>query len=110
MWRSAREPRARRREAVRVRRQHQAHALAVAPSRRAQASAAPAQRAFLATLLLCEPAEEAAAVEARIREATRLVMALADAANEYVEQKAPWTLKKDPARLDARRRAASRRT
>jgi methionyl-tRNA synthetase len=32
------------------------------------------------------------------REATRLVMALADAANEYVEQKAPWTLKKDPAR------------
>jgi methionyl-tRNA synthetase len=32
------------------------------------------------------------------REAMRLVMLLADAANEYVEQKAPWTLKKDPAR------------
>jgi methionyl-tRNA synthetase len=32
------------------------------------------------------------------REATRLVMTLADAANEYVEQKAPWTIKKDPAR------------
>ena len=29
------------------------------------------------------------------REATRLVMTLADAANEYVEQKAPWTIKKD---------------
>src|SRR5262245_17844402 len=32
------------------------------------------------------------------REATRLVMTLADAANEYVEQKAPWTIKKDPKR------------
>ncbi|HEX6811898.1 MAG TPA: methionine--tRNA ligase [Planctomycetota bacterium] len=32
------------------------------------------------------------------REATRLVMTLADAANEYVEQKAPWTIKKDPTR------------
>ncbi|MFY9343745.1 MAG: methionine--tRNA ligase [Planctomycetota bacterium] len=32
------------------------------------------------------------------REATRLVMLLADAANEYVEKKAPWTLKKDPAK------------
>ncbi|MBL9077543.1 MAG: methionine--tRNA ligase [Planctomycetes bacterium] len=41
----------------------------------------------------------AAAYEAcDFREATRLVMLLADAANEYVEQKAPWTLKKDPAR------------
>ena len=41
----------------------------------------------------------AAAYEAcEFREATRLVMLLADAANEYVEQKAPWTLKKDPAR------------
>ncbi len=41
----------------------------------------------------------AAAYEAcDYREATRLVMTLADAANEYVEQKAPWTLKKDPAR------------
>ena len=41
----------------------------------------------------------AAAYEAcDFREATRLVMTLADAANEYVEQKAPWTLKKDPAR------------
>ncbi|MCA8976629.1 MAG: methionine--tRNA ligase [Planctomycetes bacterium] len=30
------------------------------------------------------------------REATRLCMTLADAANEYVEQKAPWVLKKDP--------------
>jgi methionyl-tRNA synthetase len=32
------------------------------------------------------------------REAMRLVMLLADAANEFVEKKAPWTLKKDPAR------------
>ena len=32
------------------------------------------------------------------REATRLVMTLADAANEYVEQKAPWTIKKDSKR------------
>ncbi len=32
------------------------------------------------------------------REAMRLVMTLADAANEYVEKRAPWTLKKDPAR------------
>ncbi len=32
------------------------------------------------------------------REATRLVMTLADAANEYVEQQAPWTIKRDPAR------------
>ena len=32
------------------------------------------------------------------REAMRLTMSLADAANEYVEAKAPWTLKKDPAR------------
>jgi methionyl-tRNA synthetase len=32
------------------------------------------------------------------REATRLVMTLADVANEYVEQKAPWTIKKDPKR------------
>jgi methionyl-tRNA synthetase len=32
------------------------------------------------------------------REAMRLVMLLADAANEYVDQKTPWTLKKDPAR------------
>jgi methionyl-tRNA synthetase len=32
------------------------------------------------------------------REAVRLVMGLADRANEYVEQKAPWALKKDPAR------------
>lgn len=41
----------------------------------------------------------AAAYEAcDCREATRLVMTLADAANEYVEKKAPWTLKKDPAR------------
>ncbi len=41
----------------------------------------------------------AAAYEAcDYREAMRLVMLLADAANEYVEQKAPWTLKKDPAK------------
>jgi len=41
----------------------------------------------------------AAAYEAcDYREATRLCMTLADAANEYVEQKAPWTLKKDPER------------
>jgi methionyl-tRNA synthetase len=41
----------------------------------------------------------AAAYEAcDYREAMRLVMTLADAANEYVEQKAPWTIKKDPAR------------
>jgi methionyl-tRNA synthetase len=32
------------------------------------------------------------------REATRLCMTLADAANEYVERKAPWTIRKDPAR------------
>jgi methionyl-tRNA synthetase len=32
------------------------------------------------------------------REATRLAMTLADAANEFVEQKAPWSLGKDPAR------------
>jgi methionyl-tRNA synthetase len=31
---------------------------------------------------------------------TRLVMALADRANEYVEARAPWTLKKDPAKRD----------
>ncbi len=30
------------------------------------------------------------------REATRLVMTLADAANEFVEQAAPWKLRKDP--------------
>jgi methionyl-tRNA synthetase len=41
----------------------------------------------------------AAAYEAcDFREATRLVMLLADAANEYVDQKQPWTIKKDPAR------------
>jgi methionyl-tRNA synthetase len=41
----------------------------------------------------------AAAYEAcEYREAMRLVMTLADAANEYVERKAPWTIKKDPAR------------
>ncbi len=41
----------------------------------------------------------AAAYEAcDYKEATRLCMVLADAANEYVEQKAPWTIKKDPAR------------
>ena len=41
----------------------------------------------------------AAAYEAcDYREAMRLVMLLADAANEYVEQKQPWTLKKDPAK------------
>ncbi len=32
------------------------------------------------------------------REAVRLTMTLADAANEFVEQKAPWTLRKDPDR------------
>jgi methionyl-tRNA synthetase len=32
------------------------------------------------------------------REAMRITMTLADAANEYVEQKAPWTLRKDPER------------
>ncbi|HEB53138.1 MAG TPA: methionine--tRNA ligase, partial [bacterium] len=30
------------------------------------------------------------------REATRLIMTLADAANEYVERAAPWKLRKDP--------------
>ncbi|MFN9333950.1 MAG: methionine--tRNA ligase [Planctomycetota bacterium] len=41
----------------------------------------------------------AAAYEAcDYREAMRLVMTLADAANEYVERMAPWTIKKDPAR------------
>lgn len=40
-----------------------------------------------------------AAYEAcEFREAMRLAMALADAANEYVEQRAPWALRKDPAR------------
>jgi methionyl-tRNA synthetase len=40
-----------------------------------------------------------AAYEAcEFREAMRLAMTLADAANEYVEQRAPWTLRKDPAR------------
>ncbi len=32
------------------------------------------------------------------REAMRLVMTLADAANTYVDSKTPWTIKKDPAR------------
>jgi methionyl-tRNA synthetase len=42
----------------------------------------------------------AAAYEAcDYREAMRLCMTLADAANEYVEGKAPWTLKKDPERV-----------
>jgi methionyl-tRNA synthetase len=41
----------------------------------------------------------AAAYEAcDYREATRLSMTLADAANEFVEKRAPWSLKKDPAR------------
>ena len=39
-------------------------------------------------------------------QAMRRVMALADAANEFVEQAAPWTLKKDPARLRNCRRSA----
>jgi len=34
------------------------------------------------------------------REATRLIMTLADAANEYVEQAAPWKLRKDPDKAD----------
>ncbi|MBL8751526.1 MAG: methionine--tRNA ligase [Planctomycetes bacterium] len=43
----------------------------------------------------------AAAYEAcDFREAMRLVMTLADAANEYVERTAPWTIRKDPARAD----------
>jgi methionyl-tRNA synthetase len=41
----------------------------------------------------------AAAYEATdFAKATRLIMALADRANEYVEKMAPWSLKKDPAR------------
>ncbi len=41
----------------------------------------------------------AAAYEAcEFREAMRIVMTLADAANEFVERRAPWTIKKDPAR------------
>jgi len=41
----------------------------------------------------------AAAYEAcDYREATRLIKTCIDAANEYVEQRAPWALKKDPAR------------
>jgi len=41
--------------------------------------------------------EIAAAYEAcDFREATRLIMTLADAANEFVEQAAPWKLRKDP--------------
>ena len=51
------------------------------------ASAAAASEAIAAAYEACD-----------YREAMRLVMQLADAANEYVERKAPWTLKKDPAR------------
>lgn len=44
-------------------------------------------------------AEIAAAYEARdTARAMRLVMALADRANEFVERAEPWTLRKDPAR------------
>jgi len=43
--------------------------------------------------------EIAAAYEAcDYREAMRRIMTLADAANEYVEQQAPWKLRKDPAK------------
>ena len=45
--------------------------------------------------------EIAAAYEAgETGKVTRLVMALADRANEYVEARAPWTLRKDPAKRD----------
>ncbi|HEX5067796.1 MAG TPA: methionine--tRNA ligase [Myxococcota bacterium] len=45
--------------------------------------------------------EIAAAYEAgETGKVTRLVMALADRANEYVEARAPWTLKKDPAKRE----------
>lgn len=44
----------------------------------------------------------AAAYEAcDFREATRLVMTLADAANEFVERAAPWKLRKDPDKAQA---------
>ncbi len=43
--------------------------------------------------------EIAAAYESwEYNKATRLIMALADAANEYVDRKEPWKLRKDPAR------------
>ena len=45
--------------------------------------------------------EIAAAYEARdTSRAMRQIMALADRANEFVESRAPWTLKKDPSRQD----------
>ena len=44
-----------------------------------------------------QSADIAAAYEAcDFARATRLIMALADRANEFVEKAAPWTLKKDP--------------
>jgi methionyl-tRNA synthetase len=38
---------------------------------------------------------------------TRLVMALADRANEFVEARAPWALRKDPAKKDELLRVCS---
>ncbi len=50
----------------------------------------------------------AAAYEAcDFSEAMRRIMALADRANEFVEQAAPWTLKKDPAKAAELERACS---
>ena len=53
--------------------------------------------------LFLRAAEESAAIAAdfsacRFSEAVRRIMALADRANEFVETRAPWALKKDPAK------------
>jgi methionyl-tRNA synthetase len=45
-----------------------------------------------------EPAIAAAYAACNYAEATRLIMELADIANAFVEESAPWTLKKDAAR------------
>jgi len=49
----------------------------------------------------------AAYEQADTAEAMRRIMALADRANEYVEQAAPWALKKDPAKADELARACT---
>jgi methionyl-tRNA synthetase len=55
--------------------------------------------------LFAQAAEEGHAIAAAYEacdynKAMRLIMALADRANKYVEDNAPWTLKKDPAQAD----------
>ena len=62
--------------------------------------------------LFAAGAAEGAAIAAayehgNFAEAMRRIMALADAANEFVERAQPWTLKKDPARADELRRVCS---